>query len=398
MGTEDLWILGELVVFLEAIRNDQISDFEDYLGNLPAPSILRLPRPEMLPEVGLPQSISVPPLATVGDLADWLGVTAAELDWFSDQDRRHNPSGTGPLLHYRYRVLRKNSGGVRLLEIPKPRLKQIQRQILHEILDSIVPHSAAHAYRSGRSVATYVTPHAGKPVLLHIDLREFFPSVRAARIHALLRTVGYPDQVARHLTALCTTCTRAEAFSTGEGEGFAPLAWKLYLQRHLPQGAPTSPALVNLCAWRLDVRLTALAQRFEASYTRYADDLLFSGGAELQRGMQRFRILVLTIALDEGFSIRTRKTRVLLESQSQQVAGVVLNEHPNLPRDEFDRLKALLFNCVRHGPASQNRDQRDNFAQHLQGRISYWAMINPQRAAKLQKLFDEIKWSSGPTL
>ncbi|MDB5341179.1 MAG: reverse transcriptase family protein, partial [Planctomycetaceae bacterium] len=298
----------------------------------------------------------------------------------------------GPLRHYRYRYLRKSSGGMRLLEIPKPRLKQIQQQILHGILDQIPPHAAAHAFCKGRSVVTYVAPHAGQQVILHLDLQDFFPSLGAGRVQALLRTIGYPDRIARLLTALCTHRARIDAFTTDVGEIFDPIDRRKYRERHLPQGAPTSPALANLCAWRLDVRLTALAARFGAAYTRYADDLLFSGGDELRRGMPRFRILVLAIAMDEGFAIQSRKTRVLLQSQSQQVAGVVLNEHPNPARHDFDQLKALLFNCVRHGPASQNRDQRAHFAQHLQGRIAYCSMINPQRGAKLQMLFEQIQW------
>ncbi len=327
-----------------------------------------------------------------GELADWLCLSNGELVWFADRHGFRDQTVEGPLRHYRYRCLPKRSGGLRLLEVPKPRLMNIQRQILHGIFDKIPPHNAAHAFCPGRSVATYVAPHAGQQVLLHVDLQDFFPSTRASRVHALLRTVGYPERVARLLTALCTHCARSDAFDGVDSEAFDLRTRQRYRQSHLPQGAPTSPALANLCAWRLDVRLTAFAARFGAAYTRYADDLLFSGGHDLQRGMTRFRILVLAIALNEGFSIQSRKTRVLLQSQSQRVAGLVLNEHPNPIRQEYDRLKAQLFNCVRHGPASQNREERANFAQHLRGKIAYLKMINPQRGSKLQALFDQIQW------
>lgn len=367
-------------------------DLGQYREEVEDASLLNLPRPEMRPASAITGRVNVPQLATPGKLAEWLKITAGELSWFTDLSRPRDRVLSEPLRHYRIRLVPKTAGRWRLLEVPKPRLKSLQRQILHAILDAIPPHPAAHAFRPGHSVATYVAPHAGQDIVLHIDLCDFFPTIVASRVHAVFRTLGFPDAVARNLTSLCTTCCPASVFELESGLDLDLASQRLYRQRHLPQGAPTSPALANLCAWRMDVRLTALARRFDVVYTRYADDLLFSGGSELQRSLSRFRVLVLTIALDEGFRIRSRKTRVLLRSQSQRVAGVVLNEHPNLPRSDFDQLKALLFNCVRHGPVSQNRENQSNFAQHLLGRIAYISMINAQRGAKLKALYDQIAW------
>src|SRR5207248_9475177 len=136
---------------------------------------------------------------------------------------------------------------------------------------------------------------------------------------------------------------------------------------HLPQGAPTSPALANLCAYRLDCRLDALARSLGAAYTRYADDLAFSGGEELERGARRFQVLVCRVALEEGFEVHTRKSRFMRRAVRQQLAGVVVNDRPNVKRADFDALKAILCNCARHGPASQNRDGRGAFRAYLPG-------------------------------
>ncbi|CAN5161025.1 hypothetical protein BH11PSE11_BH11PSE11_36750 [soil metagenome] len=76
----------------------------------------------------------------------------------------------------------------------------------------------------------------------------------------------------------------------------------------------------------------------------------------------------------------------------QQVTGVVVNQRTNVRRAEFDSLKAILTNCIRHGPATQNRDQRKNDRVYLAGRIAYIRMINPGRAASLRKLFEDIVW------
>ena len=332
------------------------------------------------------------PLATIEDIGDWLGLTRGETDWFADRTHREARLPPGPLRHYRYRWIPKSSGGVRLLEIPKPRLKQIQRQILSEILDTIPPHSAAHAFRRGRSVTGYVEPHVGQSVVLHIDLRDFFPSVRASQVNALFRTVGYPERVAAFLTGLCTHVTPPDVFSMEGVERFSHQEWKRFGSPHLPQGAPTSPALANLAAFRLDCRLTGLAQRVNATYTRYADDLLFSGGREFARCVTRFRVLVMAIAHHEGFEIRARKTRTMHSGTRQQVSGIVLNRRPNIPRAQYDALRATLYNCRRQGPATQNLTHHPHFREHLLGRIQYWSSICPERAHKLMTLFDEIVW------
>jgi RNA-directed DNA polymerase len=161
---------------------------------------------------------------------------------------------------------------------------------------------------------------------------------------------------------------------------------------HLPQGAPTSPALANLAAFRLDVRLSALATTLGATYTRYADDLAFSGDGDLRAAAGRIRKLVTGIAAEEGFAVNPHKTRVMARGGRQHVAGVVVNVRPNVIRFEFDRFKAVLTNCARHGPTSQNRDNRPDFRSHLAGKIGHFAMLNPARGRKLWALFDAIRW------
>src|SRR5262249_30454916 len=144
---------------------------------------------------------------------------------------------------------------------------------------------------------------------------------------------------------------------------------------------------------RLDCRLAALAEAVGARYTRYADDLAFSGAGEIERGARRFQVEVCRIALEEGFEVHTRKSRFMREGVRQQLAGVVVNVRPNVRRDEYDRLKAVLTNCVRRGPASQTREGRADFRAHLAGRISYIALLNPARGRRLRALFDRIRWA-----
>jgi hypothetical protein len=166
----------------------------------------------------------------------------------------------------------------------------------------------------------------------------------------------------------------------------------LYARPHLPQGAPTSPALANLCTYRIDCRLQGLAQRAGADYTRYADDLAFSGDKAFEKGVNRFSTHVAAILMEEGFNVNFRKTRIMRQGVRQHLTGLVINHHVNVMRPDFDRLKAILTNCIRHGPESQNREDHPLFRFQLDGRIAFVEMVNRAKGERLRKLFSEIEW------
>ncbi|MBC7686442.1 MAG: RNA-directed DNA polymerase [Bdellovibrionales bacterium] len=351
---------------------------------------LQLPvRPE--PDAWL-SALSLPAIPTLGELALLLNVELQDLGWFADQWRRGSAEAA-PLQHYHYRWVAKRSGGWRLIEIPKQRLRRMQQTILRKILEDVPVHGAAHGFRRGHSCVTHAALHAGQRVVIRMDLKDFFPSIQASRIHALFSKLGYSDSVAGTLARLCTSRAPASAFADPHTGGSLPWAARRALRSpHLPQGSPCSPALANLCAWRLDLRLDALCGSIGATYSRYADDLVFSGGREFERSVERFHVQVAAIAIEEAFGVNTRKTRVMRAGVRQQVTGVVINQHPNLRRDEFDRLKAVLTNCARHGPVAQNREGRENYWHYLAGKVAWVKMLNPARGAKLEKVFAGIDW------
>ena len=339
----------------------------------------------------------VPPIETVGELAAWLGVSVGQLEWFADLKRLTARQGEvdGPMSHYHYRVLAKPGGAIRLIEAPKKRLKELQRVILAEILEKMPVHAAAHGFLDGHSIKTHAALHVGRQVVLRMDLRDFFPSISAPRVRALFRTAGYPKAVADLLGGLSTNAAPRKLLST-LARGVDPLAVvetrTLYAGPHLPQGAPTSPALANLITYRLDCRLTGLARSAGAIYTRYADDLAFSGDRSFHRCLERFRIQAAAIVREEGFAVHHRKTRVMRRGVRQLLAGVVVNQRINGLRTDFDRLKAILTNCVRHGAESQNREGHPSFRSHLLGRIGFVAMLNPAKGLRLRRVFDQIQW------
>lgn len=335
----------------------------------------------------------LPPLATCGALAEWLGLTTEELAWFADT-RGMNRTATGKLNHYQYQWRKKRSGQYRLIESPKERLRAIQRKILTGILNQVPPHDAAHGFRRQRSCLSFTAPHIGKDCVLRIDLSNFFNNITDARVKAVFGALGYPTETARGLAALCTHALPQQVLQQAAACGIA-LSWverQTYRTRHLPQGAPTSPALANLCAYGLDVRLSALAAKHGADYTRYADDIAFSVGGAFKSQAADISTFVAVVAQEEGFAVNFRKTRRMPTSQRQQLTGIILNKKPNVRRTDYDALKAILHNCRQGDPVSQNRSRHPDFRAHLLGKINYVKQINPQRGTKLLTLFSEITW------
>jgi RNA-directed DNA polymerase len=335
----------------------------------------------MVPVGGAPARFRVFPMASSGELAAALGLRQEELDWFADAQRLNARANSPKLSHYHHHWVAKARGGWRLLEAPKARLKRMQRWLLDNVVAPIQPSDVAHGFVQGRSVRTFVAPHVGRPVVVRMDLEDFFASVSRARVVALFRRVGYPRPVAAALAGLCTAPT-PEAVLAAHPREAVDLAQRFLMNArlrdaHLPQGAPTSPALSNLAAWRLDRRVAGLAAGFGATMTRYADDLAFSGDEAFGRSLRFFLARVGAIALEEGFRVNHRKTRVMRQGRRQSLCGLVVNDTANLPRRERDRLRATLFNAARSGLDSQNRDARPDFRRHLEGRVAWAAALNP---------------------
>jgi hypothetical protein len=339
------------------------------------------------------RDLELPEITTTTDLARWLDVPPRQIEWFADAHRTLAKADSGALQHYSHHWIPKRSGSWRLIEAPKPRLKAIQQHILRGILDRVQPHDAAFAFVKGRSCADAAARHAGEEVVVIVDLKDFFLTTPLRRIHAIFRCIGYPEAVARTLTGLCSTTTPHETLDAKPSTvGVDHELRRRYASVHIPQGAPTSPALANLSARRLDCRLTGLASRFEAHYTRYADDLTFSGDRAFHARTKAFLNAVEAIARDEGYALNAAKTRIMPRNSRQTVTGIVVNDHINIPRTEFDALKATLANCAHHDPASQNRDGHADFRAHLDGRVAWVENLNLRRGEKLRRLFDAISW------
>jgi RNA-directed DNA polymerase len=331
-------------------------------------------------------------------LAGLLGLTAGELDWLADVRSMERRVSSERLRNYRYAWLPRPGAPPRVIEQPKARLKAAQRTVLRQILDAVPPHPASHGFVPGRSARTHAAEHSGRQVVIRLDLEDFFASVEARRVFGIFREAGYPEAVAHALTGLCSNVVPAAEWAAlprpGDPRGLAS-HWRLgsrLATPHLPQGAPTSPALANLAAFRLDRRLAGLAAKLGATYTRYADDLVLSGPRGLGPSAARLAAIAAEIAHDEGFRLNHAKTRAMGRGGRQQVCGIVVNEHTNAPRREYDELKAILHNAARRGPEGENRAGHPDFRAHLLGRIAWVEQLNPGRGRKLHERFARIDW------
>ncbi|VAX35887.1 Retron-type RNA-directed DNA polymerase [hydrothermal vent metagenome] len=329
----------------------------------------------------------LPFFETPESIANWLQIPAGQLAWLTHRFEEGHRSDQVKKSHYHYRWLKKRSDGFRLLESPKQLLKQVQHQILREILDKIPAHEAAHGFVKNRSIVTNAQPHVGQRVIIKFDLENFYATISFNRVVAIFRGMGYCREAAIWLTRLTTTAV-PRTFPLPSMLNFDVL--EPYLNRHLPQGAPTSPALANLSAYSLDVRLDGMANAYHVNYTRYADDLTFSGSDRLLSGLRTFIPLVTQIACKEKFGMNLNKRKVIRNSQRQQVTGVVVNEQINVSRKEYDLLKAILTNCLRQGAATQNRNNHPDFSAHLRGRIAHVKQLNITKGQKLEILFKKI--------
>ncbi len=322
------------------------------------PSYPLLGDPARLARYGLPQ------IRNIDELADHLELRRGRLNWLASLH------GDKARSHYIEHEIPKRSGGVRLIHAPKPITRWVQRWILSNILQRIPPSDAAHGFVKGRSILTNAAPHAGKSIVLSADIQDFFPSVSLATVAGIFGWMGYPQEVARTLGIL-STCLVGR-------------------RRVLPQGAPSSPALTNLICWKLDRRLEGLARKFGATYTRYADDLTFSGDREFKNGLKRFLPLLWRIVKDEGFRLNKAKTRFSRKGQRQTVTGLVVNQRPNVCRQRVRRLRAILHNCRVHGVESQNRASDPLFLGRLRGEVAFVSQVNPVQGAKLRAVLDQI--------
>jgi RNA-directed DNA polymerase len=312
------------------------------------------------------QADKLPILNDGADIANAMGISLSQLRFLAFSRRVSTVS------HYVRFQIPKKTGGVRAISAPLPRLKQAQQWILDNILERIILHPSAHGFRRGRSIVTNAQPHVGALVVINLDLENFFPSISYRRVKGVFCSLGYSEAVATILGLICTEPDVTPIEMDGRNYYIAQT------ERRLPQGAPSSPALTNLLCRRLDRRLHGLAQSRGFIYTRYADDLTFSTtSSEKLRDIGNILQGVGSIVAHEGLTVHPDKTRVLRQSQQQEVTGVVVNEKLNVDRTILKKFRAALYQIEKDGLAGKQWGKGDDVLMSIEGFANYVAMVNP---------------------
>jgi hypothetical protein len=260
----------------------------------------------------------------------------------------------------------KKTGGERQICAPEQRLKMIQKWILENILYKVkfLSSESAHGFIPGKSIVTNAEQHLQKKIIFNIDLKDFFPSITSDRVLGLFNKFGYTDYLCEIFTGLCTN------------KGL------------LAQGASTSPMITNLICRNLDRRLYGFARKYEFSYTRYADDITFSGGFNLLKHKK----YILSIIEDEDFAIARKKLRVIGQGNSQTVTGIITNKRLNVNRSLRKNIRATIYNCNKNGILSDERNRDIKFKNSIYGKVSFINMINPELAKKYWTELDSLNW------
>ncbi|MFB2918281.1 reverse transcriptase family protein [Aerosakkonema funiforme] len=325
------------------------------------------------------QSYGLPIYATAEQIATAMGITMGQLRFLAFSRK------TSPISHYiRFRIPKK-TGGDRIISAPMPRLKKAQHWILNNILAKVELHNAAHGFRPGRSIVSNAQPHIGAEVVINFDLKNFFPSISYQRVKGLFISLGYSEAAATIFSLLSTEPDIEEVELDGKTYYVA------LSDRHLPQGAPTSPAITNILCRRLDRRLSQMAENLGFTYTRYADDLTFSASGDRRRHICNVLRRTESIVEHEGFTINEEKTRILRNSRQQDVTGVIVNDKPNIDKKTLKRFRATLYQIEKDGLEGKRWGNSSDLIASIQGFANFVAMVNPELGAEFKEQVKRIR-------
>ena len=267
---------------------------------------------------------------------------------------------------YKHYEIPKRSGGMRAIEEPLPSLKEIQTWILKNILEPAAKKHVspvAKAFVPGKNLRENARFHKNREKVMALDIHDFFGSIKFGEVYGVFEKLGYREDVCVMLTNLC-----------------------IY-RGCLPQGAPTSPMLSNLIFTDVDKKIFHYCRSRNILYTRYADDMTFSGDNLSPR---RIIAYVRVVIWSKRLRLNDEKTKVMGKGMAQTVTGVVVNEKLQVPRQYRDKVRQEVYYCIKYGFKGHMENQREAgklpswihtvevYKHHLEGKINYVLQINPK--------------------
>lgn len=270
-----------------------------------------------------------------------------------------------------YRVFRirkrgKNKG-VRTIHNPDVRLKNIQRVFLGRFLSRIPFEEHVGAYVPDRGCAYTCAQHTKKSIIMSMDIKDFFPSVKRYMIRNVFKSYGYNHEVSSLMAQL------------------------VCYKNFVPQGAPTSGTVANMVAANtFDRDIIAGIASVDPGwvYTRYSDDIDISHNDFQDRDAQQMVVDTVKKSLSRhGFTMNEEKLRADTRGGRQVVLGAVVNDKVNVKIEEYRKIRGAIFACMMHGFDTQYKrsgfSSPDHLRTYLRGKVSYFKQLNPQKASRL---------------
>lgn len=254
---------------------------------------------------------------------------------------------------YRNFEITKKNGKKRPISEPLPSLKEIQIWILKNILEKVPVSPFAKAYKSETRLIENLKFHKNQPKVFTLDLENFFPSIKIELVEKVFLELGYSKMVSNLLAKLCTKDST------------------------LPQGAPTSPYLSNLVFREADAIISEFCKQRKIKYTRYADDLSFSGDFDENELLDKVTETIKNLNL----RINESKTKLMTPDKKQIVTGIVVNDKPQVAFNKRNELRQAMYYIKKFGFEEHRvykEIRQSNYLEHLLGKINFVLQINPK--------------------
>lgn len=256
--------------------------------------------------------------------------------------------------NYKKYNIKKRNGKTRTIYAPSPILKHIQRQILKNLLYERAISNYACAYRQGHSLKDNVLPHVGKKMILKLDIKDFFDNIDFIDIYnSCFPIYLYPKSIGHLLAYLCC------------------------YDEHLPQGAPTSAYISNLVMRDFDEEIGQWCRNQNISYTRYSDDMTFSGNFNIKNTIKK----VIFELKKLGLQLNYDKIHVIKKRNRQLVTGIVVNQKVQVSKQYRKKIRQEIFYIKKFGIGSHLKKLNKNINQQeylrsLYGKILFILQIN----------------------
>lgn len=259
--------------------------------------------------------------------------------------------------------LKKKDGTPRPIRAPRDKLKTIQRAILKNIFSDIKLPPCCYGFLKNKSIIENAKVHSKNDFLLNLDVQDFFPSVHYKKVQQIFLDIGLNDEISGILCSLTT------------------------YEYRLPQGAPTSPFLASFALSNLDYRLMQLAKSNYLTYTRYFDDISFSGNKRIIV-LEKY---ILRIIKEEGYKVKMSKRKLFEKGQEKEVNGILII-NKKLSLKNTGELFDYITDISKYGLSKLKTDNPEKERRSIRGKIAFLKQVDQEKSNKIEAVFASILW------